>query len=148
MEKSKVWLIGEHNPYGSDPRYALFPRPKNATGGRLARALGLKDHEYIERFERVNLLDWIPWSVPRAREAAEGIARRIGRSPCVLLGARVSAAFGVEFDPFCEKSGFGLFDHSTRVVVLPHPSGRSRLWNAPDAQQRARDAVEALYAEG
>ena len=38
----RTWLVGEQNPYGADPNFALYPLPENAAGARLARFLGLQ----------------------------------------------------------------------------------------------------------
>jgi hypothetical protein len=48
-------------------------------------------------------------------------------------------AFGLEFRPFTVMAMVGRW----RAVLLPHPSGRNLLWNAPGAFERAR----ALLAE-
>lgn len=136
-------LVGETNPYGSDQRYALYPAPAGSAGHRLCHfCMGLKVTTYIGSFERANLCTG-KWKMKDARIAAAAIRERStdGRV-VVLLGARVCAAFGVEFRPF-EGFNLGILDgncmhKSWKFVILPHPSGRSRLWNAPDAPQRAR----------
>ena len=93
----RTWLIGEQNPYGADPAFALYPLPENAAGAR--------------------------------------------------LGARVSAAFGVPFrerlfDP--EVCVLRAPDIRRRILVAPHPSGRSREWNDPRAPERLRAALARL----
>lgn len=94
----------------------------------------------------VNLLppDRVPgsWEVAQSRAVASELleARREGRllvDRVVLLGCRVAAAFGATWswrlysdfhwpDPTEPQEIQGL-----RVLVLPHPSGRSRLLNVP-----------------
>ena len=32
-------IVGEANPYGGDPAYALYPIPENSAGGRLCRLI-------------------------------------------------------------------------------------------------------------
>lgn len=132
----KPLLVGEQNPYGADPRYALYPAPAWSVGAHLCRGvLGLTAHEYLRAFDRVDLVAG-RWSLPQARLAAAALVhpRR------VLLGARVCAAHGVPFEPFHHvSSSAGWWG-----VVLPHPSGRSRFWNDPRAVERARSAVRKL----
>lgn len=156
----KPLLVGESNPYGSDPRYALWCEPENSAGGRLCRLiLGLtrKDERgrdvadqktYFRAFDRVNLCAG-KWDAGEARESALRIGRKMyvedmsamssGNWPTppyriVLLGAKVSAAFGgLEFNPFTISRASGRI-----YVVLPHPSGRCRAWNEPGAFERAR----------
>lgn len=138
----KVTLVGEHNPYGQDPRYALYPRPTNSAGGRLCKVLGMSALGYINQFHRRNLLDTLKWSAPRARAAALDVQRAAEDGDAlVLLGSRVSAAFGVEFVPLYSAWFTGT---RVRLLVIPHPSGRSRLWNEAGMAVRVRAAVEAL----
>jgi hypothetical protein len=144
----RTWLIGEQNPYGADPAFALYPLPENAAGARLARFLGLQKTEYLRRFVRRNLLGPGPWSAPKAREAADALLRDSAQDDrLVLLGARVSAAFGVPFrerlfDP--EVCVLRAPDIRRRILVAPHPSGRSREWNDPRAPERLRAALARL----
>jgi len=135
----KPLLVGEANPYGGDPDYALYPHPRGCAGHRLCeRVMGLTDREYLDRFDRVNLCP-TEWSMKVARSEAERIVRR--QDVCdfitVLLGARVCAAFMVPFEPF-QSRVMEIVDVRRRWVVLPHPSGLSRAWNAPGAYDRAR----------
>ena len=129
---SLTLLVGESNPYGVDPYYALYPFPAHASGGRLARILGMSPDEYLGAFDRRNLLIGRRWSVVAAREEAG----RLTHSRRVLLGARVAAAHGLPFRPFTSTA-----THFGKVVILPHPSGRSRAWSDPASVQRARDCV-------
>lgn len=129
-------LVGENNPYGNDPRYALYCLPLNSAGGRLQRlVLGLRFSRYLE-LERVNLCSG-KWSVPAARAAAALYAPTAERVP-VLLGAKVSAAFGVPFVPFT-RTEMG--------VVLPHPSGRCTIWNEPGSVARARAVLAEVFPD-
>ena len=146
MSDYRVFLVGESNPYGSNPYYALYPLPAHATGGRLAKVLGLAADEYLDRFERRNLLVGSRWSVPEARRAAVALLRELDTCDrLVLLGARVAAAFGVPFrENLCAVWWLEVgHDHRRPrwTLVLPHPSGRSREWNDPEMRGRVRAAV-------
>jgi hypothetical protein len=144
----RVWLIGEQNPYGVDPTYALYPLPPHATGGRLARVLGLDDRTYLRAFVRRNLLTADKWSVPAARAAAdELLAEHPPDDKLVLLGARVAAAFGLPFRDHLfelQRVAVGAARQERHVLVVPHPSGLSREWNDPSAAPRVKAAVEEL----
>lgn len=99
-------LVGEANPYGGDPSFALYPSPPWCSGERLCRlVLGLDPDEYLGRFDRQNLCPR-SWHLPAARARAE--------------------------EPFTARDG---------LVLLPHPSGLSRLWNAPGSFARAREVL-------
>lgn len=129
-------IVGETNPYGSCAEFALYPAPRGCAGWRLCnKVLALDSDDYLERFERVNLCDG-PWRDGKARESAEQFWHAPART-FLLLGSRVCAAFGVEFLPFTTMR---IFPMGHAVVVLPHPSGRSRYWNDPLNYLRARDA--------
>ena len=150
-----VTIVGEHNPYGADPRYALYPAPERSAGGRLCKVLGLSRPDYIARFRRRNLLtgdrDGFRWSAPKAREAAAEILLELEAGDAlVLLGARVCAAFYASFIP-CEATVVVGRDRqgarcAFRALTVPHPSGRSRLWNERGMVQRARVAILDMLA--
>jgi hypothetical protein len=127
----KPLLVGESNPYGSDPEFALWPMPRASAGGRLCeKIMRLPRHEYIERFDRANLCAG-PWRVREARARASEILRE-DRGVLVLFGANVARAFDLEFAPFTTWGGEPL------VVLLPHPSARCRIWNRHGSIERAR----------
>jgi hypothetical protein len=129
-QEDKVVLVGEQNPYGGDPYYALYPAPDGCSGHRLCNLiLGMYRRDYMRVFDRVNLCSG-DWSVREARESAKLLRGR----KLVLCGSKVSQAFGVKFDPFFVCHEFGL-------VILPHPSGLCRIWNDAGSIQRARSAV-------
>lgn len=130
----EVVLVGEMNPYGMDPKYALFDLPKNAAGYRLrTRVLQVERRTYFG-FKRHNLCVG-KWSKADARREAGRLylevydSRRVG-AVFVLLGRKVSDAFGwMAQDPFTRDG---------RIVFLPHPSGLCRLWNTEGAYDRAQ----------
>lgn len=152
-----VWLIGENNPWQKDPeqgqRYALYFDPPPSAGGRLCRnILGMDGRGYLRAFERRNLLHQPRWSIPAARKAADDLKREMaksGRAVVVLLGRKVFDAWddwrlakmqnrewSGKWEPFTS-----LWWQGDRIVLLPHPSGLCREWNAPGAYARAREVL-------
>lgn len=131
MSEKKPLLVGELNPYGTDPSYALFPLPEYASGGRLAKIFGLRRTEYLQKFDRVNLCTGT-WSMPEAKKAAAMLLVNEKR-PLVLLGKKVATAFGYPHA--------GSFNKLDNLVFLPHPSGLNRLWNEPGAIPRVRELM-------
>lgn len=128
---AKPLIVGELNPYGGDPYFALYPSPRNCSGERLCRlVLAMQDYDYLETFDRVNLCAGT-WSA----KIAKGMARDIvaSRERIILLGKKVATAFGIK-----AAQPFSVHDN---VLILPHPSGLCRLWNDPGAFRRARDCV-------
>ena len=137
---TKPWLIGEANPYGGDPKFALYPLPVNSAGGRLCRTImRLEPRQYLHRFERFNLCPE-KWSVPIARANAMRI-RTGDNEITVLCGAKVTRAFFFEFEPFKVHVFPGEGREKRTFIILPHPSGLYRLWGEPRAFERAREAL-------
>ena len=137
------------NPYGSDPRFALWPQPANASGNRLRKILGLRVSTYVA-LERVNLCAG-RWSLSAARETADVIRRRACDGVVVALGRKVATGFRLKVkDPMFAvyvqdvfpTAPFGELSVGTcTIVLLPHPSGLSHKWNAPDSRRRARELL-------
>lgn len=137
-------LVGEANPYGADPHYALYPHPERSAGGRLCRVvLGLPVGAYMRSFDRVNLCAR-KWSVPEARRAAAALVLADNRRIFILLGSKVCGAFGLDFEPYRIRREPGGIP--AVFVVLPHPSGLCRLWNEPGAIERARAVLREAGA--
>jgi hypothetical protein len=133
VEKS-LCLVGELNPYGGDPAFALYHLPRNASGDRLRRHLGLTDATY-EALPKVNLCEG-EWDLERARDHARHLCHL--HSVFVLCGVKVSRAFGGP-RPFTWEISTRNLDAA--LVSVPHPSGLSRAWNDPTARERARDLL-------
>lgn len=128
---SRPVLVGESNPYGADPAYALFPSPESSAGYRLCTmVLGLSRKRYLETFDRVNLCAG-KWGIREARTTAASLKGR----PLILCGAKVCSAFGITFEPFSAYV-------DKAIAVIPHPSGLCRLWvTEENAVNRARAAI-------
>lgn len=136
-------IVGEQNPYGDEAKYALYPLPAHATGGRLCRLiLGMSTLQYMRSFERLNLLGPGKWKPAEAEASASRIVAARPGGLFILLGARVTDAFGLS-----AKRGMGVPEFGTaetagrRFLRLPHPSARNRAWNDPESFARARDAA-------
>jgi|WetSurMetagenome_2_1015567.scaffolds.fasta_scaffold77311_4 hypothetical protein len=139
LSPDDVCVVGELNPYGADPRTALYHLPRGKSGDRLRKIVGLSDGKYA-RLKKMNLCTG-KWS----DEAAASEVTRLVRSKIfderalILLGTRVRRAFevvGVRLP--------GPFVAAGRVASLPHPSGRCRLWNGREGVLRAREVLRAV----
>lgn len=128
-------LVGEDNPRSQDPRLALYPYPTGGAGGRLAKILGLTPTKYMQTFDAVNLCNG-SWELDDACFMADMLEEEHGNDVLVLLGSKVCRAFHVEFKPFTVvKSEY------KKLVILPHPSGRCRIWNDRKSRGLARKAL-------
>ena len=137
-QNMNVAVVGELNPYGGDPRYALFHEPRNASGDRLRRILGLTVRSYFP-LAKYNLCSG-EWLTLAARARAADIMRE--HKVIITLGAKVRAAFmywlsgPVVAAPFVHQAAKHV------MIALPHPSGMCRAWNEPVTVERARELVK------
>ena len=126
---SRVVIIGQAPSRLSDPREPL----SGNSGRRLAALSGLTTAEFLDRFERRNLLDAWPGKAGKgdkfagageARALAESLRAGLATRRVVLLGTGVARAFGFPGEPFL----FG--EHwEGSFAMVPHPSGTNRWWN-------------------
>lgn len=149
-----VLLVGEANPYGGRPEYALWDEPDEASGNRLRLILGLQRETY-RALHRTNLCP-VVWSLKHARAKAAMLVQEEPSRPwdlIVMLGRKVATAFAgtycgkVPIAPFAERSFQEMSGRSLTIVALPHPSGRCLEWNRAGATDRAR-ALLAVHAPG
>ncbi len=145
----RVLLVGESNPYGATPEFALYCYPPGCAGYRLRRIVGLPQHQYLA-LRRTNLCIG-DWSKEKAKTRAwELLSPEAPWNVIVLLGRKVTETF--------EKialSGDPLVAFSTRtccpgmtLVSLPHPSGRNAaVWSNPKLAGRARELLREVAPE-
>jgi hypothetical protein len=142
---TKPVLVGEANPYGGDPFYALYPAPDGSSGHRLC-CLVLRMHRinYLRAFDRRNLCPQ-NWSAIEAKREARRLVRDIRPTKFVLLGQKVAHAFDCRCDLL---STWAVGEHQQhRALILPHPSGRCRAWSRPEFFSKAREAVRGFCPE-
>ena len=146
-------LIGMNNPHHADPRFDLYPMPKNCTGWRIWKMLhdrtGATRTEYVRAFRRRNLIRGKKWDRKKAREAAVQITfyLRPGDT-AVLLGDDVRRAMNMILGGRIQK----MLIHPQVVdgVVyrcVPHPSGRNLFYNDPAAREIVASLLEDLYGK-
>lgn len=148
MAPPRILLVGEDNPYGADPDFALYCYPPGCAGYRLRRIFGLPQYQYLA-LHRTNLCDGT-WSKPRAKERAlELLSPTAPWQVMVLLGRKVTETFekvaldDVPLVPFATKTCCP----GMTLVSLPHPSGRNvALWNVK-ARDRAREILREVAPE-
>lgn len=143
-------LVGELNPYGGAPDFALYPEPPHSAGGRLPAILGISEDEQLATW-RANLCYGAWDNEDAARTMRRLLEEEVPWSRLVLLGSRPRRAFEtLGLDTTLAGSGLEcehrrVVLHGMRpfsVVMMPHPSGRCRLWNVPGVKK----AAAAMYA--
>jgi len=142
-----VLLVGELNPFGADPYYALYFLPRTSSGNRLRRILGLSDVDYMRRCSRVNLCDR-RWDLKAARDRVALLLAERSETVFVMLGAKVrQAANHLPASPFTMFSLCLASGGRRHLVSLPHPSGLCREWDKPGAVERARELLRQVAPE-
>jgi hypothetical protein len=130
--RSKPLIVGE-----APSKNEIVPTPiEGRVGRRLARCAGLSFDEFIDRFDRMNLLSVRQDTQEKGfvfdSRAAGIVARELrerlepGRT-VLLLGHRVADAFGIKGEYFATFAPPG----EAVYYVLPHPSGVNHWWNDP-----------------
>lgn len=134
----RVIVIGESPGPNTRAALPLFPYPTNSAGYRLAHMTGLTRAGYLEFFYRLNLIPSYQgpkWSAGAARDAADNLSGGgiLGGYHVLLMGAKVWRAFGGHKSEFSYCRWYKRYGRhwspSFHVAVIPHPSGRNRLYN-------------------
>lgn len=136
--KGKPLIIGEQPSKNGDPSKPIQGR----IGERLAECAGLTFDEYMEKFDRMNLLDvraeysgkGMDFNVKAARSTARELITRAflpGRL-ILILGKRAASAFGMTSIAYFQR----MVINGAEVYVVPHPSGINRWWNLPENEQQ------------
>lgn len=126
-------LVGQAPSRTSDPARPLSGEPLST---KLAALCGLTVPEYLEAFDRRNLLPLWPgkngkgdlFPIRAARAAAADMSVLLVDRDVVFLGRNVARAFGRPGLPFLAWHA-GIGGPPGRAACLPHPSGVNLWWN-------------------
>ena len=146
MNTCRIILVGESNPYGADPQFALYCYPPHCAGYNLRRILGLPQHQYLA-LHRTNLCP-SDWSMREARRRAQ-LLLADPSAPwrvIVMLGRKVADAFDYD-QPFFTHGIAPRTDGEMKIISLPHPSGRNAGSWSGNAPKRAREILRDLAPE-
>jgi uracil-DNA glycosylase len=146
----KPLIIGEAPSKNEDP--ARIVPIGGRIGRRLADCCGLSLEDFLNHFDRMNLLDarqdtkekGFEFDVAAAMRRAT-MLRSEWTSPriVILLGSRVQQAFRFgQYPPFWP---IALLNGVT-VYVMPHPSGVNRWWNDLDNVLRASGFMRGIVS--
>lgn len=136
-----------NNPVSSEDGHQLFPAPEGCTGHRIWQMLNerlphVSRREYLDTFERRNLVTGRQWSRELGRQEAERVYAELwgsGRT-VILLGEAVRLSFG---HPrlLVEPQLIG----GTTWRQVPHPSGRNLWYNEERHRRMVGLLLEELY---
>lgn len=139
-------LVGMNNPLSRVDDHALYPWPEGCTGHRLWQMLlPMTDDEYLEKYERCNLVEGRAWSTAAAKAAAPAMRERMRLRRTIILGREVRDIMGWR-EAVVAGAWLALPESRTgSVMFLPHPSGRNLWYNDPKNRLTARRILlEAL----
>lgn len=151
----KPIIIGQAPGPNTDPMRPLPPLPKSGSGGRIARFCDLSPEEYLETFDRTNLLYYFPgrwkrddkWPRREAEIAAAAVKPFLRGRDVILLGRNVARAFGypaqqLDFHTWFRDEVWGF-----SVSVVPHTSGRNKWYSKQNNEEVSREFWKALREE-
>ena len=156
----RILLVGEDNPQSARPEHALFPYPEGCAGNRLQeKILRVPRADYLAMW-RTNLC-CPTWSTRAAKLRGRVLLDRGAPWDLIVcLGAKVAGVmidFATnsskypEWEPFTVRVAVNSIPPSKeiptpmlRMVYLPHPSGRNRVWNAPGPRARVLPLMRTL----
>lgn len=128
------------NPISDDPEFDLYPYPEGSTGWWLWKMLpeDTTRAQYLDMFDRRNLLRAREWSGDAARRAAKLLLPTLTGRAVVVLGTQVRAALSLPLtEPLVWRR---CVPYEFDWIAVPHPSGRNRWYNGPGH----RDEVGAM----
>lgn len=157
----KPVLLGMNNPLSENPRHALFPYPPGCAGWNLMRLAGFEERqrEWLEMFERRNILNGQEWDSERARIVGRELRAELRDRVVIVLGSEACAAVWPEA-LLARQYEWRRFQPAWRGergppggwwARLPHPSGRCRDWNSDYHRAAVRvffEEVEAALQRG
>ena len=120
-----VWLLGIDNPSSGDPSDALSPLGRASAGARLFLMSGMSMGYYLEAFRRANVIDF-----PDLKPGDQA----------VVLGKRAWSYLGIPRAAFWSS----FLDEEVTYHLVPHPSGKSLLYNSPLEEERLRTLLLSL----
>lgn len=133
-----------NNPLSSRPEHALYPSPVGCTGHRLwvmlNRRTGASEEEYLEAFDRRNLLCAQTWNKAEAQDAASHLIREVRGRVVLVLGADVRDILKLPVKLVHPQELYGVTWRQ-----LPHPSGRNPWYNERGNREVAELLLEELY---
>lgn len=148
----KPLLIGQAPGPNTDPELPLFPVPSTSAGGRLADIMGLTRGEYLNTFERTNVLREFPgkykrddkFPLPQARLAATAIKPLLANRDVIIVGRNVATVFDLSGDfhvwqewQVRRRCAVSKDAGICRVAIVPHPSGRNHWYNSKENRELA-----------
>ena len=158
MTGKKILLVGQapsrNGGYGEKALDAGIP---SSASGRLLKLFDMSREEYLDRFKRLNLLDYWPgalksgrgdkFPILEGRKSAQRIQKQISEYHILCIGKRVGKCFNMD-DCFKWEEYIHCYPFTrNRVAMIPHTSGLNRFYNDPDNIQRTKTFLQELISD-
>lgn len=146
----KAVFVGQQPNSVDDEGDPLTLKHPNSTGSTIAKWMNVSPEEFASNFIRVNLNPHCDgeFSANHWKASARNMQGLLEGRRVVLLGRSVAEAFDLHQRDY---EYFRWFDHmagyeSSLFTVIPHPSGRNRLYNDHQNLARAMDLLATLWS--
>jgi hypothetical protein len=140
----KPVIVGMNNPLSGRSEHALYPFPEGCTGHRLwvllNKRTGASQEDYLEAFERRNLLNERVWNLNKARDAASKLILEMRGRTVLVLGAEVRTVLKLPVMLVHPQELWGVTWRQ-----LPHPSGRNPWYMKAGNREVAELLLEELF---
>jgi hypothetical protein len=130
---SLLWLVGACPSRVGDEALRATGN-SGSSADRLRVMLEMDVEEFNQAFRRVNVLSDPPWNKVRARVAGRALRRQIAGAEALVLGRDAWLALGLPDHCF-------FFESHKNFTLLPHPSGRSLVYNSGSSRAVLRRVV-------
>ena len=134
-----IIILGDQPGPNTDPKDALYPHTATGAAARLARLMGMDSDKYVRVTRRMNINhDGDALLSPELAEVRfKGILSGTAPDKLIIVVGKAAAnrhpdVKGLNFGEVIDYQG-------SRLVVIPHTSGRNRYWN--DKGNEARIAL-------
>lgn len=158
----RVLLIGQAPSAATNPDLPLYPHNRSCAGGRLVEFFGITKGEYLNSYDRCNLLPFYPGKSGRgdrfpmreARLCASAVSPFLSGRVVIFVGRSVATAFGydkrvIDFFTWRERTRRG---SPFTFGLIPHPSGLNRVFNSTESRVRAKrfhaEAMQKISSGG
>lgn len=140
----RITILGERPGPNTDPSRPLYPHTSTGAAANLARLMGLSIEEYLEITDRYNASDaplgyegcgsLIPRD--RVRRIWDRLVRSENIELLIVCGRETQRALPSPWRTTLEMLEPEYVPDGTTVLLIPHPSGRNRVFNEREYKAR------------
>lgn len=137
----KPVILGMNSKTGE----ALGLLPTTGAGARLWKCSGYTLREYLDTFDRMNLLEEPEWNDKEARSSSKAIKERLKGRRIIVLGSVVWTALSLPKLLPCDF--YVNVNDLTTWYFVPHPSGKNIWYNDNKNREKVRELFQKFREE-